>query len=65
MVDKDALLERWSARGFEGGLWVDPPGQVWEDYVHGVDELFMVGEGGAPRVLSGPASDASRSCRVR
>ena len=23
----------------------DPPGQVWEDYVHDTDELFMVIEG--------------------
>ena len=35
----------WWARGFSCGLWVDPPGQVWEDYVHATDELLMVLEG--------------------
>ncbi len=35
----------WSERGFSCGLWVDPPGQVWKDYVHATDELLMVVEG--------------------
>jgi len=39
-VEKD-----WAERGFSCGLWVDPPGQVWKDYVHAVDELLMVVEG--------------------
>lgn len=41
-----ANVERdWRARGFSCGLWTDPPGQVWKDYVHDCDELFMVVEG--------------------
>ena len=35
----------WRSRRFSCGLWVDPPGQVWEDYVHATDELLMVLEG--------------------
>ena len=35
----------WRSRGFSCGLWVDPPGQIWEDYVHSMDELLMVLEG--------------------
>lgn len=35
----------WHARGFTCGLWVDPPGQEWIDYVHSVDEMLMVLEG--------------------
>ncbi|WP_437671080.1 cupin domain-containing protein [Sorangium sp. So ce131] len=42
---RDDVLERWRARGFHGGLWTDPPGRVWKDYVHGEDELLMVLEG--------------------
>lgn len=39
-------IERdWRDRGFSCGLWVDPPGQVWEDYVHSVDELVLVLQG--------------------
>lgn len=44
-VDRARIAERWRARGFSCGLWVDPPGQVWADYVHDVDELVMVVEG--------------------
>src|SRR5262249_3223189 len=32
-------------RGFSCGLWVDPFGQVWSDYVHDTDELVMVVKG--------------------
>src|SRR3989338_6824610 len=35
---------RWEMRGCWGG-WAGPPGQVWADYTHEVDELFMVLEG--------------------
>ena len=35
----------WRLRGFSSGLWVDPPGRVWADYVHDTDELVMVIEG--------------------
>ena len=41
-----AKVERdWKGRGFTCGLWTDPPAQVWQNYVHDVDELFMVVEG--------------------
>lgn len=39
------MHEAWRSRGFSCGLWVDPPGQVWEDYVHSIDELVMPIEG--------------------
>jgi mannose-6-phosphate isomerase-like protein (cupin superfamily) len=41
-VDQGAVAKDWRARGFSCGLWIDPPGQVWADYVHDVDELVMV-----------------------
>jgi mannose-6-phosphate isomerase-like protein (cupin superfamily) len=44
-VDQAQIENKWRARGFGCGLWVDPPGQVWEDYVHSTDELLMVLEG--------------------
>lgn len=44
-VDQQLIAERWRERGFSCGLWVDPPGQVWADYVHEVDELVMVVQG--------------------
>jgi len=44
-LDYKKTEQEWSSRGFSCGLWVDPPGQVWEDYTHGTDELLMVLEG--------------------
>lgn len=37
--------KNWKERGFNCGLWVDPPGQEWRDFVHPMDELLMVIEG--------------------
>ena len=42
---RSKIEQDWQSRGFSCGLWVDPPGQVWEDYVHATDELLMVLEG--------------------
>ncbi len=39
-VEKD-----WKTRGFSCGLWVDPPGQTWENYSHETEELLMLVEG--------------------
>jgi quercetin dioxygenase-like cupin family protein len=44
-LDQNAVARSWRARGFSCGLWIDPPGQVWEDYVHEVDELVLVVQG--------------------
>jgi mannose-6-phosphate isomerase-like protein (cupin superfamily) len=35
----------WARRGFGFEYWIDPPGQVWPDFVHDVDELVMLVEG--------------------
>jgi quercetin dioxygenase-like cupin family protein len=45
MVNLGAMKLNWRARGFSCDTWTDPPGQVWEDYTHSVDELVMVIEG--------------------
>jgi mannose-6-phosphate isomerase-like protein (cupin superfamily) len=44
-MDTQKVEQDWRARGFGCDLWVDPPGRVWKDYVHAVDELLMVVEG--------------------
>lgn len=45
MVDRAKVEQDWQERGFSCDMWADPPGQVWEDFVHQVDELVMVVEG--------------------
>jgi len=44
-MQPEKIKKDWKARGFSFGVWEDPPGQVWKDYVHQVDELFLVAEG--------------------
>ena len=52
-VDQVAVAARWRERGFSCGLWIDPPGQIWADFVHAVDELVMVVEGEVEFEVSG------------
>ncbi|MBT4016955.1 MAG: cupin domain-containing protein [Alphaproteobacteria bacterium] len=44
-VDQAAVAADWAVRGYSCGLFVDPPGQEWNDFVHGVNELVMVAQG--------------------
>jgi len=44
-LNREEVSRKWSARGFSCDLWVDPPGQRWEDFVHKSDELVLVLEG--------------------
>jgi mannose-6-phosphate isomerase-like protein (cupin superfamily) len=54
MKPERAQIEQdWKAKGFSCDLWVDPPGQVWENYVHSVDEVVMVLEGALELELQG------------
>ena len=41
-VDQNKIEKDWAKRGYSCGLWVDPPGQLWEDYVHDTDELLSI-----------------------
>ena len=41
----ESVRQDWRNRGFSCDLWVDPPGQCWEGYVHATDELVMIVEG--------------------
>lgn len=52
-VDQDEVSHRWRSRGFSCDLWVDPPGQRWENYVHDVEELVLVVEGSVEFEIDG------------
>ncbi|MDQ6958654.1 MAG: hypothetical protein Q9M24_06025 [Mariprofundaceae bacterium] len=45
MLDIEQIRVGWQKRGFSCDVWVDPPGQCWEDFVHVTDELVIVLEG--------------------
>jgi len=44
-MDQRLVRNDWARRGFSCGLWTDPPGQCWEDFVHGTDEIVTVVDG--------------------
>ena len=44
-VDRAAVARDWAVRGFSCELWVDPPGQEWNDFVHETRELVTLIEG--------------------
>lgn len=44
-IDPTAVKRDWENRGFSWGLWIDPPGREWKDFVHDTDELLMLTEG--------------------
>ena len=39
------IKQDWNSRGYSFGVFCDPPGQVWADFVHRSDELDVVAEG--------------------
>jgi len=44
-LDIEQIRAGWHKRGFSCDVWVDSPGERWEDFVHAADELVMVLEG--------------------
>ena len=44
-VQRDYVERNWAERGYSCDLFVDPPGQVWRDFVHASNELVTVQEG--------------------
>ena len=44
-VVQDSVAADWQGRGYSCGLFVDPPGRQWLDFVHDCNELVTVVEG--------------------
>lgn len=44
-IDKEAVRADWAAQGFSCEVWIDPPSQVWHDFLHDVDEIVLLLEG--------------------
>ena len=45
IIDHSAVRKDWYGRGFSCDIWIDPPGKIWTDFVHGTDELLMLIDG--------------------
>ena len=52
-VDLAAVTRDWIMRGYSCRAFTDPPGQVWRDYVHDIDELMTVVDGRLEVILHG------------
>ena len=44
-MEPHQLKQNWESRGYNFGIFKDPPGQVWADLVHKTDELVVLAEG--------------------
>ena len=44
-MNLNQIKENWNSRGYSFGVYKDPPGQVWADFVHKTDELVVLAEG--------------------
>ena len=44
-MDSDQIKQDWNSRGCSFGVFRDPPGQVWADFVHQTDEHVVLAEG--------------------
>jgi quercetin dioxygenase-like cupin family protein len=55
-IDRRAVARDWQARGFSCGLFVDPPGRAWPDFMHEADELVTVMEGALELIVAGEAA---------
>lgn len=52
-IDRDVVRGIWAERGFSCDLWIDPPNQVWHDFLHDVDELVLLLEGSCQIEING------------
>ena len=44
-MNSDLIKQNWNSRGYSFGVFRDPRGQVWADFVHRTDELVLLAEG--------------------
>ena len=44
-MHQEKIRENWESRGYSFGVFKDPPGQVWADFVHRTDELVVLAGG--------------------
>ena len=54
-VIPDLIKQNWHSRGYSFGVFRDPPGQVWADFVHRTDELVVLAEGEIEVEIEGKA----------
>ena len=51
----ELIKQNWNSRGYSFGVFRDPPGQIWADFVHRTDELVVLAEGEIEVEIEGKA----------
>ena len=54
-MNSDHIKRDWHSRGYSFGVFRDPPGKVWADFVHRTDELVVLAEGEIEVEIEGKA----------
>ena len=54
-MNSDHIKRDWHSRGYSFGVFRDPPGQVWTNFVHRTDELVVLAEGEIEVEIEGKA----------
>ena len=54
-INPSLIKQDWNSRGYSFGVFRDPPGQVWADFVHKTDELVVLIEGEIEVEIEGKA----------
>ena len=44
-MNQDEIRENWESRRYSFGVFKDPPGRVWADFVHRTDEIVVLAGG--------------------
>ena len=44
-MNPEQIKKDWNSRGYSFGIFKDPQGQIWVDFVHKTDELVVLVEG--------------------
>ncbi|GAB4235234.1 MAG: hypothetical protein Tsb0032_40520 [Kiloniellaceae bacterium] len=64
-VDFDAVKADWAREGFSFGVFRDPPGQAWDNFVHETDEYVLVADGEMAITVGHESFDAAAGDLVR
>jgi quercetin dioxygenase-like cupin family protein len=64
-LDEKQVRSDWSAQGFSFGIFRDPPGREWNDFVHESDEYVVVAEGELEITVGGEMRRTVAGDRVR
>jgi quercetin dioxygenase-like cupin family protein len=52
-LNREEVARSWSHQGYSCGIFVDPPGREWNDFVHATNERVTVVEGTLRMTIDG------------